>query len=599
MNTKTLTVSAWVLVVALLMLVPQPTLSAHPASRQGVTAGPCQGINGPVCVGSDSSCNYTNVQDAIDAVATGSSNDTTIHIAKNQNYTSQHLVVHNRSLTLRGGYSSCSDYIPSGNTVLDGSNGSTSVGSVVAISADGGYPVIVELRNLTLSHGGPPPLGAIKGGGVSVSGDVELDLFSTIISNNRASVGGGIYVDGTPDTVVLLGTGSAILNNTATALGSDGLGGGIYCENDARLDIFQGLISGNVAQADGTPGSMGGGMYLDGCSALVATIGSNAGIRLNIADFGGGIYAFHGKVNFEGNDTGSVPLIANVAGYDGGGMYLFESLAQLDGANVEGNLAGFSSASGSGGAFVLDSSYLAMDSASCTACSTLKNNDAGVSGSGSAVAGYTNGSDFIQATIQNTVISGNGSANSGFVLSMAGPTHANGLILNNNLITDNKGTSLASIIGSSSGLVRVVSSTIAGNDFSGVVFYNSGTTPPMNLSNSIVYETPNKNTVATNSGVTTKCVMTNSGSGLASAPTVSVDDPKFIDAANGNYHLQADSPAIDFCTYVQYVQGNDLDGNARGQDAPQVPDRSAGALFDLGAYEWADDAIFTNGFEEN
>ncbi|MBL7798338.1 MAG: right-handed parallel beta-helix repeat-containing protein, partial [Saprospiraceae bacterium] len=58
-------------------------------------------------------------------------------------------------------------------------------------------------------------------------------------------------------------------------------------------------------------------------------------------------------------------------------------------------------------------------------------------------------------------------------------------------------------------------------------------------------------------------------------------DPLFVDAANGDYHLQACSPAIDAGADAG-VPATDLDGNARPFDAaPNVA-----ADFDMGAYEY-------------
>jgi hypothetical protein len=56
-----------------------------------------------------------------------------------------------------------------------------------------------------------------------------------------------------------------------------------------------------------------------------------------------------------------------------------------------------------------------------------------------------------------------------------------------------------------------------------------------------------------------------------------VNDPEFVDVAQGNYHLHAASPAVDFTDCCASV---DLDGRSRG-----VPLLRPGASFDVGAYE--------------
>ncbi|HWA85320.1 MAG TPA: choice-of-anchor Q domain-containing protein [Opitutus sp.] len=63
-------------------------------------------------------------------------------------------------------------------------------------------------------------------------------------------------------------------------------------------------------------------------------------------------------------------------------------------------------------------------------------------------------------------------------------------------------------------------------------------------------------------------------------------DPKFVDAANGDYHLSAGSPAIDAGT-SDGAPAADLEGRGRFDD-PATPNTGAGAVtyFDIGAYEF-------------
>ena len=76
-----------------------------------------------------------------------------------------------------------------------------------------------------------------------------------------------------------------------------------------------------------------------------------------------------------------------------------------------------------------------------------------------------------------------------------------------------------------------------------------------------------------------------------------LSDPGFVDAANGDYHLSANSDAIDLCDESLFDGSsyNDLNGHARGHDDPIV--NNFLGPYDAGAYESNNDLIFKNTFE--
>ena len=89
---------------------------------------------------------------------------------------------------------------------------------------------------------------------------------------------------------------------------------------------------------------------------------------------------------------------------------------------------------------------------------------------------------------------------------------------------------------------------------------------------------------------------------LPADPGIISGDPSFVNAANGDFHLCADSLATDFAEPV-VGDDRDLENQPRDQDLPGVPNLFG--VRDLGAYELpagatgcgAADAIFRNGFE--
>lgn len=203
----------------------------------------------------------------------------------------------------------------------------------------------------TIREYAPGTIGYLGGGIYCESSSPTLR--NNIIIENSATVGGGICCShGSPSII-----GNTISENTAEISG-----GGIYCKDQATLDIKNTMISGNKASDDG------GGIHSDtssltlsGCTVcdhalptkskgagiyctLSFLVIENTAIMNNSAAYGGGFYCLQCDTTF------SSSTIADNSATFGGGMYNYDSATQLTDTTVTGNSA-FAKNSGYGGAF--------------------------------------------------------------------------------------------------------------------------------------------------------------------------------------------------------------------------------------------------------
>lgn len=559
------------------------------ASKHSSSA--CSTLN-TVCVGAGPDCDYSNLQQAIESASTSSA-ATTIHIAHDQAYVSQNLSIENRNIVLRGGYSSCADYIPSGKTVLSGAGGNGD--SVVSISAPSGYRK-VTLRGLEIREGGSAD-GINRGGGVNIRDNVFVDVVGSDIVNNHSTVGGGVYVVGSGGTTVMIESGSLVGSNFAL---HDG--GGVACEAGGFIQIENALITDNRA---GGAARNGGGIFLDHCTLMASAGGDNLGIRANHAlQFGGGIYAGNNSsVTLRGNAVGGFSLSGN-EGMAGGGVYLDRSHALLDSVELKDNVAlgDASGYSGRGGGILASSSQLQMNSDASTGSSLLQGNQAATHSTGAALYIEGNEASPSSIAISDTRVSENGD----FAISLdggvdAGDGNYGAILALSNAILDHNGQ-FAPLLAYDKSKITIAYSTLADNAGSGLIRLLSDSSFA-NLDNSIVSNSQLRPVVTPDSAASAMlvvhCLIANTGHGLpAQADIAATDAPGFRNPVAGDYHLMPNSPAIDFCNAPSDAPATDLDGNLRGVDAPQVPPFLPGATYDLGAYEWTlKDRIFSNGFD--
>ncbi|MCH8005018.1 MAG: hypothetical protein IH888_02170 [Planctomycetes bacterium] len=165
------------------------------------------------------------------------------------------------------------------------------------------------------------------------------------------------------------------------------------------------------------------------------------------------------------------------------------------------------------------------------------------------------------------------------------------------LMVDNSAAQLGGAIFSDLAFLSLVNCTLSGNAaFGGGAICNYAGVE-MGLSNCIVWN----NHADTGEGFSVQILSTSSTENIdytcvqdiggAVQGQGNIDaDPLFVDPANGDYHLQANSPLIDagHNWAIAGIADTDLDGNPRFADDPATVDTGCGVpiIVDMGAYEF-------------
>ena len=196
------------------------------------------------------------------------------------------------------------------------------------------------------------------GGGAYFYGDtVTLDADS-IIAENTALIGGGLWVD---EADLVMDPAATISGNRAEVSGGGtGGGGGIYLQGGT---LSGGIVSGNVAE------DYGGGIFAESAAAVDAVV-----IEDNRADYGGG-----GILFIDSNITANDLEISGNEALFGGGVWAESTATELRDAVVSDNLASYG-----GGLLVYRSTDVTLRS------SVISDNAAGVEGGGVFLVGLWN-----------------------------------------------------------------------------------------------------------------------------------------------------------------------------------------------------------------
>ena len=529
-----------------------------------------------VYVGQGATCDASSLGEAIGIVAVSGPGPHTIHATSEIVYANQALAVPPVDLTVVGEHA-CDDATPEPVTI----NGD---GSHSVISVSGSNNSTLTLRNLVIRAGGNDG----SGGGLDIRGQVNVTLDRTLVRDNIADTGGGVYIEngvGNSSGILLLLPGSRIEDNTANQLG-----GGVFSSGGrVRMHAADTIIRGN------------------------ASVGGGGGVALFDGELTSGKYV---DDVVDGSATGAL-IEDNAAGTLGGGVYVFGAHAGVYAYELIVNANHATSAGGgiaaSNGAHVtMQRDYPnAPSTFNCPAwreCSRFSGNSvaAGAQGThGGAIALYAGARADIAQTIFRDNIAADGAAawvdsatfNTESVLfsgnhSYDSPTHGSAVIralyqapaappqLRLAFVTfaGNLGTSSTGETHASNDILAMQNSTLA---LHSVALYDSPYTP------------------TTYSAYTDDCVVRTTGGsmpdpyGTHTRTTVS-ETPGFNQAANGDFRLRSQSLLTDYCDASAYQpQTRDLVLTPRCEDDPRKPD--AYGRCDVGAYE--SDQIFGNGMD--
>jgi hypothetical protein len=272
-------------------------------------------------VGSDGNCTHSSVFLAVVAAATNGPAMDEIRIATNQTHTDVIAPVANQNLHVRGGFADCSATSSSGNTILRGTSSGAN-GTFSTSGTDGNFTLILE--DLELREGAA---NGRRGGALRIGGSYTVEIRAVTISENQASRGGGVYVDGTDGGALVVTERSRIWNNDAF-IG----GGGIYCQDGGIILMVSGSIHENSAGdegADPLESGNGGGVALNQCTMIMEAIdGTFEGVKFNTAARdGGGFYLRNDStLTLNGNADAPVEVQSNTAANAGGGIAVNDSL---------------------------------------------------------------------------------------------------------------------------------------------------------------------------------------------------------------------------------------------------------------------------------
>ncbi len=403
--------------------------------------------------------------------------------------------------------------------------------------------------------------------------------------------------------VITAGNNATVNNCIATGI-TNGGGTGISISGVTSNVVLQSCtITTNIYN-----GENGAGLYVSGAQVVALTnclfIG-NLNTYLPNYNWGGGAYIYPAP-------TSTISLSGNIfignTAYYGGGVYCYAATTvTLSGNTFTGNSASAAGPYDSGGGIY------------CGACTTIAfsgntftSNSCPDSGGGACVLGVGGG-----VALTNNTFTGNSGGNGGgfycydaYVtnpVTLFGNTFqknsaatdgggfyvsVHNINLLDDLVVNNAATNSSALGGGiwvdASATLNMINNTVTGNSSKvsggGVAYVITGTVEYLNVFNNIIWgnsATSGGDVYLSGTGkqkiFSYNDVHSQSGPQWDLAQGLIDLSPQFLDAINGNYHLQSSSPCIAAgSTGVPALPATDLDGNPRTDNG----------MVDMGCYEF-------------
>jgi len=564
-------------------------------------------------IGIGSQCNFATIQAGIDSGAQE------LRIVNNIVFTETLMIV-DQNINMRGGFNNCLDAFNNiqqenglqgvTHTKIDHTGLSTSsmvsifgatqrnevaleyfhlTGASTSPIESIGADVILRLNNVNIDHN-IMENGNTGGGILIIGGSTTAIIVDTMITENEASSGGGIYCDSFQSAIVISGEKSGISQNSATGTNLTGKGGAVYLTNGCNFTMTSGSKNINQSSTLGITGNSskehGGGVF--------ANNGSDIFLIGQEFDGVGVVGTFPINVSYNTSDSD------NNGDEEGGGIYISGADSRL---LIFGGLINHNTSPNGGGVYVNDDALMVAIKfeGNCWSpihCNLFQGNIA-TNSTGGAI--YNNQA---QIAIGNSYFEDN-QAGTGTAIYSTGNTATNVIVnsvFNHNSDSNNSLFDQFVIRAFDGAIVEIYYSTFADNDVQSSVFGIS-LTSSLTILSSIVDEISGL-VVNNNPGtIDANCLIANDLTNISGTNLVSTD-PQFIDRNNRNYHLNPLlSPAIDFCEDI-VINSNkldiDIDDQIRGFDDPIIINRDNNPLatYDIGADEsYGNEIIFIDGFE--